>query len=152
MVQGGDIILSLEGVMIACVTDLSIQFSNTFFNIRTTQSTGWQERLHEGSDWKSSGSGLVSFAGRNVWYNNGFGTPVAVDFKYHTDSDLDGYWEGTCWISVYGESSSGTGFGTYNFELIGNGKPTFVPQTVAPVGGIGAMIVGSTFVVADPAL
>ncbi len=135
VVQGKNILLDLNGSLLACATDIDISFSNSFLPTRNVNSVGWKTQIQDESQFTISGSGLVIFAGRKAWYDNGFETPVLISFKYHSDNDEgQGYWSGNGWISTYGESSSGSGFATYSFEIVGDGKPTFVQST-----GIGSM-------------
>ena len=138
-VEGKDLVLMLNDSLIACCTDIDIAFDQTFMSTRNALSTGWQQQLPDQRSFNISGSGLVVFAGRNVWYVNGFQTPTLVSFRYGTmigayGNDLDGYWSGNAWIQTYGETSQGSGFAVYNFELIGDGEPTFQKST-----GIGSM-------------
>jgi hypothetical protein len=147
MVQGNTLLLSLDATLLACATDISIDFEKEMKTTRDIDNVGWDTFTPGQKSFAVSGGGLVSFTGRNKWWNDGFDAPVLVQFKYHTSDNADGYWEGNCWIRVYGESSSGTGFATYNFALQGHGKPTFVEDTNIPAGGIGVMVVESDFIV-----
>ena len=134
--QANSLVLSIDGSAVGCVTDIDINFSQTFLRTRSASSTGWQTQLPDERSFTISGSGLLLFVSRHVWYKKGFQTPVLVDWLYDTGTDGDGYFSGKAWVSTYGESSSGTGFVTYNYELVGDGAPTYVAAV-----GIGAMVI-----------
>lgn len=148
MEQGKTLILSLNGTALGCVTDIDINFTQQFISTRDVVNVGWLTQIPEQKSGTISGSGLVVFEGRDVWYLNGFDTPTLVTWRYGTSDNANGFWTGSAWIQTYGESSQGSGFLIYNYSLVIDGRPTFTPGvTTGGGGGIGAMAIGSTFIV-----
>ena len=145
LVRANDVLVSFNSTQLACATDADINITVDMIPSRQPNDTMWSRSIPRGASWTANVSGLLFFATRNLIYTE-LAAFTSVTIRFHTAQANDGYFEGTAWVQSWGESSSSTGFATYNASFLGDGELTFVPYT-EPVDGIGNMIIGSTFIV-----
>lgn len=128
MIQGKDVILSIDGMAVAAAQSCELDVDRDLIEVCSPVDGQWKRYIPSTIGWSASVSGLVvDMANPQAWLNEMKSSAHPLTMRYY-DTELGIYQVGNVWIKSWKNGAQVGSLATFNLSLQGNGalnEPTY---------------------------